>query len=165
MVASRGIRRGRCWKRSAGGIGSGGIAGRRWTARTGERDECADVEPWAFHLTGFDPFARFDRLWRIDRGKHGREARVEELLELLGRTLREPLGCVAGDDVPVSIDQAGHDGFAARVNRGAATRGRCVSRDRDDLAIADNDRPTLDDYPGAVEDPAIRDCEILRIHA
>ncbi len=116
-----------CGHRPARGIGARGILARSAAAaagRTRDRHEHAGIQPGPAHLALVDSIASLEELRRIDRGQHGREARVEELLQLLWRACGQPLRTVALNEVAMRVDQPRHDGLAARVDRARAAGGR-----------------------------------------
>jgi len=79
-----------------------------------------------------------------------------------GRAVREPVCAVALHEMPVRVDEPRHHGLATGVDRAARAIGGRALADRDDLAVADDDRAALDHAARAVQHPAVRDHEILR---
>src|SRR5690606_2186148 len=118
-----------------------------------------------FHLAALDAAAGLEKLRAVDRRDDGREARFEKFLELCRGVRTQPLVAVAPDDVAVRIDEAGHHRPAARVYRAADALTRLAAHDLGDAPIANDQRSLLDHRPVAVEDPCVRDREVLRRRA
>ena len=119
-------------------------------------------QPRALQRARLDTLTRLDAFDRADGAEDGRKAGVEKLLELRRRPGLEPLRAVALDDVPVGVDEAGHQRPPLRIDPlGARDRRGRAGGHRDDLAVAHHHGAALDHAAFAVDDPRVDDGQVL----
>ena len=91
-----------------------------------------------------------------------REARFQKLAHAVGSLGLQPLIGRTPDDVPVGIDEAGHQSPALGVDLDRAVGdGGVACADRHDPAILDDDTSVGNDASVSIDDPGVGDDQIL----
>ena len=119
-------------------------------------------DPRSLERALLDPAAQLEnRFGLISRRDHRREARLQELLHARGRLFLQPLCTIAADDMPVRLDETGHDGLALRVDHTRARRTGGACTHRNDLAAGDDEGAALDHPARAIEDSRVGNHQVL----
>lgn len=107
------------------------------------------------------PFELEVSFGRAAASEQRRVSGLEELLHALCGLILQPLIRVAADDVTMSVDEAGHQRHAARVDRPRVRWARRSRADRRDAATPDDHGAGLDDRAVAHQDAGVGNDKVL----